>query len=116
MPPIASASSTTAARTTVGDRSASAIDQLEPEEVVRAQGQQIRQVADAGEVDPPDELDRLPSGEARQVELDVLGESRQVGDAQDRHAVVLAQVGENAAVLRMEEVERAAPEDRVGAP
>src|SRR5207302_4614283 len=89
------------------------LGQLEPQEVVRAQGEQVRQLADPGEVHAADQLDRHAAREAREVELDVLRKARQVGDAQDLDSLVLAQVGEHAAVLGTKEGLGAPAEDRV---
>ena len=96
-----------------GPVSAFAVGQLEPEEVVRTERQQVGQLADPRELDAPDQLDRHPVLEAAEVELDVLREARQVRDAQDRDALVLAQVGEHASVLGVKELERATAEDRM---
>src|SRR6188472_1261447 len=96
--------------------SAAAIGQLEPEEVVWTERQEVGQLADAREVDPPDELDRDPPFVSREIELDVLGEARQVRDAEDRDALVLAHVGQDAPVLGMAERQGAPSEHRVPAP
>src|SRR5207302_1092209 len=68
---------------------------------------------DPGEMHAADQLDRRAARETREVELDVLREARQVRDAQDLDALVLAQVREDAAVLRTQEGLAATPEDRV---
>src|SRR6187397_1831165 len=92
------------------------IGQLEPEEVVGAQREQIRQIADVREVDPADELDRDTAAIAREVELDVLREAREVRDAEDRDSLVLSHVGEDPPVLRVAELEGPASEHRVLTP
>ena len=58
----------------------------------------------------PGHLDRHAPVEPREVQLDRLRRAREVGDAQHRFAVVLAQVREHLPVARLEEHERAASE------
>src|SRR6187551_2948229 len=116
---MASASARLASRMTVPPTTAapaadgSGTGQLEPEEVVRAERQEVGEIADAREVDSPDELDRDATAIAREVELHVLREPREVRDAQDRDPLVLAHVREDAPILGMAELERPAAETGV---
>jgi hypothetical protein len=82
----------------------------EPEEAVRRQREEVRQLADRREGGAPGHLDRHPAAKAPQVELHRLRGARQVRHAQDRLAVELAQIGEHLAVARLEERQPAAPE------
>ena len=69
-------------------------------------------LADARKLGQADHLDRDQAGERRQIELGRLHVARQVGDDQDRFALVAAQVGEHLAVGAADELERAAAEAR----
>ncbi len=67
--------------------------------------EEVGQLADGREMDAPDELDRRPTAIGREVELDVLREAREVGDAQERGSIVSAQVREDPSILRVEELQ-----------
>ena len=76
---------------------------LEPEEAVRRQGQLVGLLADRQEHAAPQHLDDLPAAEFGEIERDRLGRARQVGDAQDRLVLPLAQIGNDLAVRWVEE-------------
>ena len=90
--------------------------QLEPVEPVGRQRQQIRQLPDRREGRGTRQFDQHPAGEPGQVQFNGLRGPRQVGDAQDRVARVLAQIGQNAPVARVQEAQRAAAEGLMVAP
>src|SRR5215210_2068708 len=77
-----------------------AILQEEPEEAPRGEGEQIRQLADAGEGGAPEHLDRRASLVVRQVELHGLGGPREVVHAQGDVVLEAADVGEDLVVRR----------------
>src|SRR3954462_1927225 len=86
--------------------------QPEPVEPVPTQGEEIRELADGGERDPAEQLDGDVSLPPTQVQLDRLGEPREVVDAHDHVAgsiggVGLARVGQHRGV-RAAEVEEVA--------
>src|SRR6202034_2640879 len=62
--------------------------QLEPVEPMARQGQQIGQVSDARELDMPSELDRRVTAPMLQVQLERLGETRQMIHAEHDVAVI----------------------------
>src|ERR1700722_20179837 len=62
--------------------------QLEPVEPMARQCQQIGQVADARELDMPGELDRRVTAPMLQVQLEGLGETRQIVHAEHDVAVI----------------------------
>ena len=89
--------------------------EFEPEEGIGSDAERIRRFGDGRERNVAQHLHRLHAGESRQVERDGLREAAQVGDAEDGlvgsvAAVKVAQVGEDLAVRRIEERQRAAPE------
>ena len=81
---------------------------LEPEEAVGRQGQQIRQLADTRELRAGREFGEAIAVEIVHLQFDRLRSVRHVDDAQDRFVVQLAEIGEDLAVARIEEAERAA--------
>ena len=58
--------------------------EAEPEEIVGTDGEQIGMSADGGEAGPSEQLDWLHPLEPRQVELDGLGVTGEIGHDQDR--------------------------------
>ena len=84
--------------------------QPEPEEVVRAERQQIRQVADARETVLAPQLERNMPVELAQIELHELREARQVVDAEDRLVAIAPQKHEHATIRRVDGFPRAATE------
>ena len=92
----------------------------EPVEGVRAESKEIGLVADRWKVAPAEHLDRLLPLEGGEVEIRVLHEAGEVGQHQDRLALVCRSAprvapdeGQDLAVLGVEELERAATEGRV---
>src|SRR5687767_1825968 len=85
---------------------------LEPDEAVRPEAQEIRPVGgNLREDRVADQLDRPPARILLEVELAGLHEAREVVHAEDAVVSVLADIGEDLAVLGPEELDRAAPED-----
>ena len=82
---------------------------------MRAERQQVRQVADRRERGLPEQLDRVRAPELVQVELDVLGVARQVRDDQHLAALVPAQEREDAVVVGRQELDRAVREHGIAA-
>ncbi len=82
----------------------------EPVKAVARQRQEIGQIPDRRERAAPEQLDRDAALEAAEVELDRLRRAREVGNAQDAVALVLAQVGQDLAVARVEQPQAAAAE------
>jgi hypothetical protein len=80
---------------------------------VRTECQQVGQVADGREVGLAEELHRLGALEARQVQLNELGEARQVRHDQHALLAVAAHVGEHATVLGVQELQRPSAEHLV---
>src|SRR5918992_6382733 len=58
------------------------IPELEPEEAARAERQEVRELADPGELRVAEHLHRDAALEGREIELDRLRRARQVVDAQ----------------------------------
>src|SRR5205085_3909164 len=89
------------------------LPQLEPEVSPRRERQQVRQLADRREAREPEELDRDPTPELREVELDRLRRAGDVVDAE--HDVILPapDVREDARVLGPDCLVAAEAEDRV---
>ncbi len=85
----------------------------EPVERVRAEGEEVGQLADGGEAGVPEDLDGRAAREAGEVELDGLGEAREVGHDEDVLAVAGAEEGEGLGVVGVEELHAAAGHDRV---
>src|SRR5437764_14676580 len=81
-----------------GSLIATLLDQLEPVEAPRSEGQQVRELADPREPRVAEQLDRVSPLVLAQVELDGLGGARKVVDAQDEIILEPAQVGEDARV------------------
>ena len=90
--------------------------EFEPEERVWRKGEGVGLRGDGGEGDVAQHLDWDHAGESGEIEGDGLGEAGEVGDAEDGFAVcrlrvVLAEIGEDLAVVGVEELLRAAAED-----
>ena len=83
---------------------------------MRAQGQEVRVVADHRHLVAAEQLDRHQPLPRREVQLDRLQEAREVGDAQDLLRLVAAHVGQHLAVLGPEQLEGAAAERAVALP
>lgn len=102
----------------VGDRDrfliGAAADERQPEEAVRCQRHLVVVVADRSEPVLAEHLDRCRTLIGPQVELDVLCEPRQVGDAQHRWlAVVVTHERQHMGVVRIEEADVATSEHLV---
>ena len=87
--------------------------QHQPVEAVARQGQPVGGIAHGREHGAAEQLDRHPVAVGAQLEVAGLRVAREIVDAQDRLALELAQIGQDLAVARIEEGERAAAE---GAP
>ena len=87
-----------------------ALGQSEPHEPVTRQREHVRRVADRREIRASHELDRHAPLVPSEVELDRLRRARQIGDAKDGIAAVLAKIGDDLAVGRTQEGERSAAE------
>ena len=90
--------------------------ELEPEEAVGGERDGVGGFVDEGEGDVAEHLDGLAAGVLGEVEGDGLGEAGEVGDAEDGFGVAVvagefADVGEDFAVLGVEEFLGAAAED-----
>ena len=88
------------------------LGQRQPVEPVARQGQAVAGLGDRGEVGAAQQLDRDAVAVAGELEIAGLGVAGQVVDAQDRLALVLAQIGQDLAVARVEEGQGAAAEGR----
>src|ERR671926_335984 len=80
--------------------------EAEPEEAPRAEGELIGLRAYQGEARLAEHLDGRAPLELREVELDRLRELREVEDAENRVALVLADEGEYLPVLGLDEAHR----------
>src|ERR1700719_2306169 len=67
----------------------------EPEETVRSESQQVRQISDRGERRAAEQLDRRRPLELGEIELDVLHESREIGDYQYLFVFISADEGQH---------------------
>ncbi len=85
----------------------------EPVEGVRAEGQEVRVVADHGHLVAAEKLDGDEALPRRQVQLDRLQEAGKVGDAEDLLRLVAAYVSQDLAVLGPQQIERAPAERAV---
>src|SRR4029079_10178395 len=72
---------------------------------VRADGQQIRQVADHRKAGLGEQLDRRATAELLQIEFDELRRARQVEDAQQHLFAAASQKDEDPRVVRQQELE-----------
>src|SRR5258708_35107306 len=90
------------------------LGQDKPIEAVARKRQQIREITDGRKQTASAELDRNTTLIAREIELYRLGRVREVEDAQDRRALMLAQIGQDLPVTGIEELERAAAEGALG--
>src|SRR3712207_2396665 len=88
------------------------LDELEPVEAARREGQQVGPLADGREARASEDLHRVPALEARQVELDVLRRPREVVYAEHDVVLVAAHVGEDAVVARRQRLVGPEAEDR----
>ena len=86
--------------------------EAEPEVSVRPQGDEVRELADPGELGGTEQLDRHLSVEAREIQLDELRAPREVGDHEGTVVTERAQEGHHLAVLGVEELDVAAREGR----
>ena len=84
-----------------------------PVEAVFGERQQVGEVADRRKPGTSGKFERHAAPERRQIQFHCLGRAREVDDAQDRLAVVGAQIGEDLAVARIQELDGAAPEGAV---
>src|SRR3712207_1348961 len=82
----------------------------EPVEAVRAEGQEVGQLADGRKAGLAEQLDRHVVAEAVEVELDRLAEAREVVHDQEQLILVLADVREDPGISRVEELDRPASE------
>src|SRR5512133_2990670 len=78
--------------------------QSEPEEVVRTECEQVRQLTDARERILAPKLERHETVEVSQVELDELGEPREVVDAENGLVAVASQEYEHAPVCGVDRI------------
>src|SRR5688500_7667118 len=78
---------------------------LEPVEAIRTQRQEVRCVPDHREIGVADHFDGSDARERAQIEFDRLDGSREVGDAQNRVALISSQVGQHLPVHRLDEGE-----------
>jgi hypothetical protein len=85
----------------------------EPVEAVPAESDEVRQVADLGELGAAEQLDRYRAAVLRQVELGRLGEAGEVDDDEDGLLAVPAKEGEHLSVLGEQHLEGAAGEGLV---
>src|ERR1700733_6327118 len=74
------------------------LDQLEPEEAARGERQQVRQLADPGELRTAEQLHGIAAFEAAQIELDRLSGAGDIVNAQDQIILERTQVREDAGV------------------
>src|SRR6476659_5964580 len=81
--------------------------ELEPVEAIRAECQEIRDLANTRKLGVAQNLYGDEPGEARKVELHRLHVVREIGHAEDRVAFVLAKIDENPGVGRLEKPQRA---------
>ena len=84
--------------------------QLEPDERRRAQRTEDKDARRSSETAPAEQLDGGITPVGCEIELDRLDEPREVGHAKDPLAIVLAEIGQDLAVCRVEEGEGAAAE------
>ena len=85
----------------------------EPEERVRTKGQEVRGFPDHGQLGRAEQLDRDQTLPLRQVEVDRLEKSREVGDAQDLFGLVAPHKRQDLSVLRPQQLQGAPPEGTV---
>src|SRR4029453_5530530 len=83
-------------------RSRRLLDQAEPVEAARAEGEQVRQLADRREAGLTEHLLGHQPGELCQLELDRLRAPGQVVDAEDGFLLPAPDVGEDPRVRRLE--------------
>ncbi len=86
----------------------------EPVEAVRGQRQQVGQFADRRERGAAQHLDRHAPLEGREIELHRLRGAREIEDGQDHVVAVLADIGQDLAVARLEEGAPSAAEGAAG--
>src|SRR5215213_2872566 len=67
--------------------------QVEPVETIRREGQQVGELTDWREWRRARHLNQNPAGKGREIEFDRLRRAGQVCHAQDRLALMLAQIG-----------------------
>ena len=91
-----------------------ALLQFEPVEAVRRQRDHVGQFADRREAGTAEHFQRDAVLEGGKIEFGRLRRSRQVGDAQDDFALVLAHIAQHRAVLRADERHGAAAEGERG--
>ena len=84
--------------------------EAKPVEGVLGEREQVRQFADGGKAGAAHQLGGNAAFEAAQVELDILGEARQVRDHQHALVLVLPDEGQYLGILRLEEFNGAPPE------
>ena len=85
-----------------------ALLELEPVEAVRRERDHVGQFADCRKTRAAEHFQRDALFPGRQVELGRLRRTRQVGDAENDLALVLADIGEHRAIGRADEGHRAA--------
>src|SRR5262249_23986056 len=84
--------------------------QDEPVEPISGKSQQVIEVTHRRKQAAPPKFDGNSPLVAREIELDGLRRARKVEYAEDRSAFVLAQIGQDLAVARIEELQRAEAE------
>ena len=89
------------------------VGEQEPEEAVCGQREHVGQVAGRRERLAAGQLDRHRAAPRRQVELHRLRLAREIVDAEDALVLMLADIGEDLAVVGIEEGEATAAEDTV---
>ena len=99
-----------------GNRRCGARLHREPVEGMRAEGEEVRRLADDRQLGRPEQLDGDHAFPLRQVKLHHLQESGEVGDAEDLLGLVASDERQHLAVLRPQELERAAAERPMALP
>jgi hypothetical protein len=79
---------------------------------VRSQRQEVRRLADRRHLDASEHLNRHEAAVLAQVQRHALGKARQVRDDEDALLLKAPHEGKHLAVVRLQELEAAAPEGR----